>query len=65
VPTVKGKTLAAAERIIKAQDCSIGRITHRASQRVKKGHVLSQRPRPSAELTRGAKVSLVVSKGGR
>jgi PASTA domain/WD40-like Beta Propeller Repeat/Divergent InlB B-repeat domain len=63
VPAVKGKTLNAAKRVIKAHDCAVGKITYAASRAIKKGHVISQKPKPRTELKHGAKVSLVVSKG--
>lgn len=63
VPKVKGKTLAAAKQAIKAHNCSVGKITHATSRRVKKGHVVSQRPNPGTRLKHGAKIALVISKG--
>jgi hypothetical protein len=65
VPRVRGKVLAAADHTIRSRDCSVGRITYRASWAVPKGHVIAQTPKPGAQLTHGAKVSLVVSKGAR
>ena len=65
VPKVKGRTLAAAERSIKSRDCSVGRIKHVASRAVDKGHVIAQKPKAGAQLTQGAHVNLVDSKGGR
>jgi hypothetical protein len=64
VPKVKGKTLAAAELSIRSRDCSVGWVKHVPSRTVKKGHVLSQKPTPETQLTLGANVNLVVSKGG-
>jgi len=63
VPKVKGKTLSAAKRAIKAHACSVGKVTHASSRKVKKGHVISQKPKPGSRLKHGAKVSLVVSRG--
>jgi hypothetical protein len=63
VPKVKGKTLAAAKRAIKSHHCRVGTIKRATSRTVKKGHVISQKPRPGRRLRRGAKVNLVVSKG--
>lgn len=63
VPKVKGKTVAAATRAIRSHDCSLGRVTHKPSRTVRKGHVIAQRPRPGSRLRHGAKVDLVVSKG--
>jgi hypothetical protein len=63
VPRLKGKTLAAARRSIKAQHCAVGKVTHTVSRTVKTGRVVSQRPKPGLLLKHGAKVSLVVSTG--
>jgi hypothetical protein len=63
VPKVKGKTLAAAKRAIKSRHCSVGKIKRASSRKVKKGHVISQKPKPGSRLKHGAKVNLVVSRG--
>jgi alpha-tubulin suppressor-like RCC1 family protein len=65
VPKVKGRGLRAAKRAIRRHNCSVGRIKRAASRRVRKGHVVSQKPKPGKRLKRGAKVRLVVSKGRR
>ena len=65
VPKVTGKTLSAAKRAIVSHACSVGAIKHAASRSVKKGHVISQKPKPGSRLKHGAKVNLVVSKGRR
>lgn len=63
VPKVKGKALAAARQAIKSHDCSVGKVTHKTSRTIKKGHVIAQKPKPGSRLSHGAKVDLVVSKG--
>jgi hypothetical protein len=63
VPKLVGKSLAKAKRALKAHDCSVGKISRAFSRHVKKGHVISQRPKPHKLLTHGAKVRLTVSKG--
>jgi PASTA domain-containing protein/List-Bact-rpt repeat protein len=63
VPQVKGKSLKAANRTIKGHDCSVGRIKRAFSQKVKKGRVISQKPKPHKLLQHGARVDLVVSRG--
>jgi hypothetical protein len=65
VPKLKGKRLKAAKRAIRAHDCSVGRIKRAFSMRVKKGRVISQKPKPHKRLRHGAKVNLTVSKGQR
>jgi hypothetical protein len=63
VPQVTGETLAAAKRTLAAHSCSVGTVQHAFSSTVKKGLVISQRPKPGKHLKHGAKVSLTVSEG--
>jgi hypothetical protein len=63
VPNVKGKTLSAAKRALKAHACTAGKITRAFSGEVKKGRVISQKPRKGSHLRHNGKVRLTVSKG--
>ena len=63
VPKVTGKRVTFARRAIKAHDCRVGKIKRAYSNKVKKSHVINQRPKPHRRLTHGAKVNLVLSKG--
>src|SRR3954453_2199782 len=63
VPNVKGVSLAAAKRELKAGDCTLGKTRAAFSPKVKTGRVISQSPRPGKTLKSGAKVNLVVSRG--
>ena len=65
VPAVTGEASKAAKRAIKAGNCRIGKITHVFSGTVKKGYVISQKPKPHKRLEGGAEVALVVSRGTR
>jgi hypothetical protein len=65
VPKVKGKSLAAAKRAIKAHSCRVGKIERVFSRAVKNGHVVSQKPHPGRHLRKGSKVNVNVSKGRR
>ena len=65
VPKVKGKRLNVARRAIKAHGCRVGEIRHAFSEKVTRGHVTSQKPRPGRRLRKGSKISLVVSRGRR
>jgi hypothetical protein len=65
VPRLRGKTLAAARRALKARICSLGKVGHAFSRMVKKGRVISQKPKPGKRLHLHAKVSVVLSKGKR
>jgi beta-lactam-binding protein with PASTA domain len=60
---VKGKTLKTAKRSLKVHLCRAGKIKHAHSRKVKKGRVISQKPKPGKKLEQGAKVNLVVSTG--
>ena len=64
VPKVKGKSLRVARRNIKRAHCRTGTIKHGYSK-IKRGHVISQRPRPMRHLHNGANVNLVISEGRR
>ena len=63
VPKVKGVTLRVAKRRIKRHDCRVGKIKHAFSARVKKGHVISQKPKAHRLRAHGARVRLTVSRG--
>ena len=59
---VKRKTLPAAKRTIARATCRVGKI-RRAYSWVKRGRVISQKPKFGTVLPRGGKVNLVVSRG--
>jgi hypothetical protein len=63
VPSLKGKTLASAEKAITKAHCSVGKIKKAKSSHVKKGRVVSQGAGPGKSLPSGTKVSVVISKG--
>jgi beta-lactam-binding protein with PASTA domain len=63
VPNVKGKTLSGAKRALTSRHCRTGKISHAFSSKVKKGRVISQKPKARAKLKNGAKVALTLSKG--
>jgi hypothetical protein len=63
VPKLKGMTLSQAKSSLKAAGCSLGTVQLAVSAHVAKGHVISQKPKAGTELHRGAKVSVVISKG--
>ena len=62
VPRVIGRRLAVARGAIRRAHCSVGRIRQARSARAR-GRVVSQSPRAGARRRRGARVSLVVSRG--
>ena len=63
VPKLTGKRLKSAKRTLKAHDCSAGKTAHAFSKIVKKGRVISQKPKARKLLRHGAKVNVIVSKG--
>jgi hypothetical protein len=65
VPRVVGKSLAKAKVAIKRGHCRAGRVARAFSNTVRRGRVLSQRPKPGRHLANGARVNLVVSRGSR
>jgi predicted NUDIX family NTP pyrophosphohydrolase len=60
-----GMTLPAAKRTIARVHCRVGEIRRAYSKEVKRGRVISQKPKPGKVLPNGGKVSLVVSRGRR
>jgi hypothetical protein len=65
VPKLKGKSFKAAKRALGAHKCSLGKVGRAFSTKVKKGRVITQRPKPGRHLSHGSKVRLVISKGRR
>jgi VCBS repeat protein/PASTA domain-containing protein/FG-GAP repeat protein len=65
VQDVKGQTLPAAKRSLARANCQVGRIRHAYSASVKRGRVISQKPKFGAVLPGGGKVNVVVSRGRR
>jgi PASTA domain/Divergent InlB B-repeat domain len=63
VPKVKGKKLRAAKQAIRRAHCAVGTVTRAFSAKVKKGRVISQKPKPGKKLAAGSKIKLKVSKG--
>jgi hypothetical protein len=64
VPRLKGKTVAKARTLLRRAHCALGRVSH-ARSRLRRGLIVSQRPRAGAARPRGTKVGVVVSLGRR
>ena len=64
VPKVVGKKLPTARRMITRAHCRVGRV-RRAKSRKPLGRIVEQSPRWGVKRARGARVSLVVSRGKR
>jgi beta-lactam-binding protein with PASTA domain len=65
VPKLKGKTLRTTKHALTTHFCSLGKVKGVFSSHVRQGRVISQSRKPGMQLTHGAKVSLVLSKGRR
>jgi hypothetical protein len=65
VPNVVGNRLSTAKTKIKKAHCRVGSVSYRRSTTKKKGHVLTQTPRPGRQLKAGTKVGLTVGRGKR
>jgi hypothetical protein len=65
VPNVVGKTLRSAGSAVSHANCRLGRVKRAFSQRVKRGRVIAQSPRPGRRLRARAPVSVVLSRGSR
>lgn len=63
VPNVRGQSLRQAKAAIRRARCATGRVRKAFSGSVRRGRVISQRPRAGTRLPRGTKVNLVMSKG--
>jgi Tol biopolymer transport system component len=65
VPKLAGKTLAAARTALRRANCKTGKVTRVKSQKVRRGRVISSRPKAGTTRPDGAAVALVVSRGRR
>ncbi len=65
VPTVTGMVLSAAKRALARANCRLAKVRGAYSRVVRRGRVISQKPKPGAVLPNSGKVNLVVSRGRR
>jgi hypothetical protein len=65
VPRLTGKTVAAARVSLERGNCRLGKVTRAYSRTVRRGRIALQRPAAGVRLARGARVSVVVSRGRR
>jgi serine/threonine-protein kinase len=63
VPSVKGMSLPEATSALEETNLTLGDVTRRYNERVRKGFVLAASPAPGEELRPDAAVDLVVSRG--
>src|SRR5205807_1171171 len=64
VPSVVGKTLASAKKLIAASHCAVGRVVHKRAAHAKRS-VIAQTPVAGKKLRVGSKIRLTVSRGSR
>ncbi|HEV2711962.1 MAG TPA: PASTA domain-containing protein [Gaiellaceae bacterium] len=62
VPSLRGKTLRAAKRLLVRARCRLGTVRWQRSARVPGGRVINQRPRAGTRLRVGAKISVTLSR---
>jgi serine/threonine-protein kinase len=62
VPALRGSTVSAAKRQLRAANCGVGRVVKRAGRGVAVGQVLSTSPKAGARKPNGTKVKLIVRK---
>ena len=60
VPNLRGRTLAAARRALRARNCRLGAVTRVRARGVARGRVLSHRPRAGRVLPSGTRVQVRV-----
>jgi hypothetical protein len=64
-PDVSGMTLPRAKRAIAHANCRVGKIRRAYSKTVRRGRVISEKPKPGTVLRNRGRVNLVVSRGTR
>jgi PASTA domain len=62
VPKLRGKTLAGAKRALKRAHCALGKVSRKASKRVKPGRVLASRLKAGSRVRAGTRVRVTVAR---
>jgi serine/threonine-protein kinase len=65
VPKLKGLKLKAVKKKLSAAHCKLGKVKRKYSQHVRKGRVLSQKPKAGSLLANQAPVRVTLSRGPR
>lgn len=60
VPKLRGRSLKAAKKKVRAGDCKVGKVTKRRGATARIGIIVRQRPKPGASVPAGAPVKLTV-----
>jgi extracellular elastinolytic metalloproteinase len=63
VPSVTGKTLAAATRTIRSHRCRVGTVRGATTRLAAKGRIIGQSPKAGRRVAVGTRVNLVISRG--
>jgi hypothetical protein len=63
VPKLRGKSLRTARRVLRQHHCAVGKVKRVRARHVRRGRIVSSRPRAGAKRKRGTKVGLVISRG--
>jgi IPT/TIG domain/PASTA domain len=63
VPRLKGRSLKASKKRIKAADCKIGKVTKKKGAKVATGKVVGQSRKPGTVLAAGTVVNVTLGKG--
>jgi hypothetical protein len=61
VPKLRGRTLRSAKRLLVNAHCRVGKLTRKASSRVRAGRVISSKPRPGSVRARGTRITLALA----
>jgi subtilisin family serine protease len=65
VPKLRGKTVAAAKRALRARNCSLGKVSRARSKVVRRGRVIRQSKPAGVRLKAGSRIAVVASLGRR
>jgi hypothetical protein len=62
VPKLRGRTLRTAKRLLLRGHCRLGKVTRKATTRVRSRRVIKSKPRAGSVRTRGARIAIVLAK---
>jgi hypothetical protein len=61
VPKLRGRTLPAAKRLLRHNHCRLGKVTRKASARMRPGRVLASTPRAGSRRASGARIAVRIA----
>ena len=62
VPKLRGRTLRTAKRMLVRNHCRLGKVTRKATTRMRPGRVLVSKPRAGSKRPRGTRIAVRLSK---